>query len=386
MAQDLQKLDFGLSECRRVLMQARHVAKSGSVATGGVKTPRYLLLATDDTTHGVHSGYSRLAQYIQESKLIGALRAEPDGPLERLIVRGIRSIALSDWYRLASANVEWQAWQIARSGFRGLVHYMWAERDLGFLDMLPEHARPILCATFHACPDSLPEIISNSKRLQKLAAVILMSNVQREFFQLHGVPSDRIHVIHHGVDCSFFQPSSKPKTGPFTVLSVGSYRRNFPLLSDVHRMLAATPGIRIKVVAPTVYTDTLAAIENVEFVSTLSDDELRSAYQSASCLLMTAEAATANNAVLEAMACGLPIVSERVGGIPEYTDVNCAMLCTPGSAETLTRSIMMLYEKPQLLAAMSARARERAKRLDWPLVAQRTVDVYEKVLSKRAPE
>jgi glycosyltransferase involved in cell wall biosynthesis len=365
-------------------MQLDMVRSQGASRIGGVKTPRYLLLATNDTTHGAHSGYSRLAQYVHESKLITALRAEPNGLLERLIVRGLRSFALANWYRLASANVEWQAWQIARSGFRGLVHYMWAERDLGFLDMLPERARPMLCATFHQCPDGFPEIISSSKRLQKLAAVILMSDVQREFFQLRGVPSDRIHVIHHGVDCTFFKPSLKPITGPFTVLSVGSYRRNFPLLCDVHRMLTRVPGIRIKVVAPTAYADKFKAIENVEFVPRLSDEELRSAYQSASCLLMTTEAATANNAVLEAMACGLPIVGERVGGIPEYTDANCAVLCTPGSAEALTRSIVMLYEKPWLLADMSARARERARQLDWPLVAQRTVDVYEKVLSKRA--
>ena len=343
---------------------------------------RYLLLATDETTHGGHSGYSRLAQYVQRSKLIGALRAPPNGPFERLIGRGIRSIAIVNWYHLESAVVEWRAWQILRSGFNGLLHYMWADRDLGFLDLLPERARPTICATFHACPDDLPAIISKSKRLRKLAAIILMSEVQREFFQSRGVPPERIHVIRHGVDCSFFIPPSRPKTGPFTVLSVGSYRRNFPLLRDVCMLLLASPAIKVKVVAPRVYSATFADMANVEFISGLSDDELRGAYQSASCLLMAVEAATANNAVLEAMACGLPIVSERVGGVPEYTDLDCAILCPPGSAQTLARSIIFLHEKPDLLLRMGAQARARAMHLDWPLVAQRTVDVYEKALSR----
>jgi glycosyltransferase involved in cell wall biosynthesis len=315
---------------------------------------------------------------------ISAGRCEPSNPGERLKVGIVRRIAQSRWYRTASMHVEWRAWQAARSGFVELTHMMWADRDWGFLDLLPGSGRSALCATFHAYPDILPEVISSSSRLRNLAAVILMSDVQREFFQSRGVPSDRIHVVHHGVDCRFFNPYSKPKTGLFTVLSVGNYRRNFPLLRDVCAMLSVFPGIRIKVVAPTAQSSTFAGMNNVELVSGLSDDELRSTYRSASCLLMTAEAATANNAVLEAMACGLPIVSEDVGGIAEYTGANAAMLCRPSSAKALTQSIIALYEKSDLMSDMGAWARERAEQLDWPLVAQRTVDVYEKVLAGRA--
>jgi glycosyltransferase involved in cell wall biosynthesis len=151
-------------------------------------------------------------------------------------------------------------------------------------------------------------------------------------------------------------------------------------------MLECYTDIRIKVVAPKSSTEILHGLKNVDVVSGLSDGDLLAAYREASCFLMTLEAATANNAILEAMACGLPIVSEKVGGIAEYTDAGCAMLCEPGSAEALTEAVLTLYKRPELIARMRALARHRAMELDWSLVAERTVRLYETIMegSRRA--
>jgi len=369
----------GRSEQSVTEIEDRTASETRNIPTCEVQ-PRYLLLAADDNTHGPHSGYTHLASYIQRSILITAQRTEPRQFLERLIVRALNSLALARWYRLGSLNVEWRAWRFLRSGFNGLVHFMWAERDWGFLD----HFSPgtALCATFHCCPDTLTEVIQDTSRLQNLAAVILMSEIQRPFFESHGVPPERIHVIHHGVDCYYFSPGSSPRLHPFTVLSVGNTRRNFSLLRAVCALLEPYRDIRIKVVAPKARSELFQHMKNVKVVSNLSDDELRSSYRESSCLLMTAEAATANNAILEAMACGLPIVSENVGGIPEYTGFRCAKLCEPGCAKALTDSIMTLYKEPNMVAHMGLLARKRAEELDWQLVAERMVRLYESVLAE----
>jgi glycosyltransferase involved in cell wall biosynthesis len=280
-------------------------------------------------------------------------------------------------------RVELRAWREIRSGFAGLVHFMWAERDWGFLDLLPGSNRLALCATFHSCPDTLQEIVSNPSRLQKLSAIILMSEIQRPFFLSHGVSADRIHVIRHGIDCSHFSTASPREEGPFTVLTVGEYRRNFPLLREVCLRLASHRDIRIKVVGARTRKALFEGMANVEFLSELCGDELLSLYQNASCLLMTLESATANNAILEAMACGLPIVSEDVGGVREYTGSECAILCKPGSAGALTEAVVELHESRGLRSRMSALARRRAELLNWPLVARQTAEVYEKVLAER---
>src|SRR5262249_3908077 len=156
---------------------------------------------------------------IPQSMLIAAQRREPRTSLERAIVRALSNIAVSRWYRITSLNVEARAWWKVRNGFRGLVHFLWAERDWGFLDRFPVKARPPLCATFHSCPDTLPEVVRNTKRLRKLDAIILMSEVQRPFFERSGVPRERIHVIRHGVDCQRFRPAWDRQSQTFTILS-----------------------------------------------------------------------------------------------------------------------------------------------------------------------
>jgi glycosyltransferase involved in cell wall biosynthesis len=344
---------------------------------------RYLLLATEDGGQGEHSGYTRLTEYINQSLLVAARRTNRPAFVERAMMGILARFATSSWYGFGSVKIETRAWWASQTGFKGLVHYLWAERDLGFLDRVPAMSMAPLCATFHSCPDTLPEVLRDTRRLRYLAAVILMSEVQRPFFEACGVTSERIHIIHHGIDCRYFSPKSSPRSRGFTVLSVGSYRRNFRLLRKVCAMLEPYVDIRIKVIAPKYNAAAFEDAKNVTVVSNISDGDLLASYQEASCLLMTLDAATANNAVLEAMACGVPIVSENVGGIAEYTGPRCALLCKAGSADVLTQSILALYNNPSMIACLGSRARERAKELDWPVVAERTVRLYEKVLTER---
>jgi glycosyltransferase involved in cell wall biosynthesis len=99
-------------------------------------------------------------------------------------------------------------------------------------------------------------------------------------------------------------------------------------------------------------------------------------YRAASCLLHTAENATANNALLEAMACGIPIIAETVGGIPEYVNSHCATLTAPGDESALAAAIRSLASSPAKQASMSIAARSRAEELDWKTVATQMMTLY----------
>jgi glycosyltransferase involved in cell wall biosynthesis len=266
------------------------------------------------------------------------------------------------------------------NGYRGLSHLIWADRDWGVLHLAASWFGTPVCATFHSCADELPSLLNHPSQLRRLHGIILMSGDQRPYFLAQGVDPERLHVVHHGVDCGFFRPpASRHVDGPFKVLFVGNYRRNFERLKDICLRLAATPDIRIKIVAPQSRSGLFAGMANVDFVSGLSDVELRDAYRDASCLLLTLDGASANNALLEAMASGLPIVAEDVGGIREYTGGDCGTLCPAGPAEALVASILDLRAQPAVATIMGVRARLRAVDLDWPLVAKRTMSVYEQV-------
>lgn len=334
-----------------------------------------LLLSSIHSSHARRSGYQVLAGYLPEAELLQSTRKDPVSFPALLAARVARRFSLSRWYLGSSASLEWKAFRRIRSGFRGIVHSMWADHDLGFLDLAVDRSRQKLCGTFHSCDDTLRASIRSVKRLRHFDAVILMSTTQSQFFQDAGVSPDRVHVVLHGVDTSYFSPApARPRR--FVVLSVGGHRRNFTLLQTICRDMEGDGDVSFEVVVPVSLAHLFTGRPNVSVYSNLDDERLLERYRAASCFLHTVEDATANNALLEAMACGLPIVTERIGGIPEYVSDDCAILADAGDVRGLASAIRRLVASPGERAAKSDAARSRAEDLAWANVAEKMRRIY----------
>ncbi len=340
-----------------------------------------LLLSTVNSTLAQRSGYQVLADYLSEAEFVHAARKDPQSMVPWFFARVSAQVALTRYYLGGSAALEWKAWRRVRCGFRGVVHMMWADHDLGYLDLILRNDATPLCGTFHLCSDTIAQTIRYPGRLRRLAAIILMSESQRQFFLSVGVEPSRIHVVLHGVDADYFTPPSDKPVYPVTVLSVGNTRRNFPLLAQVCKAFHGDSSIRFQIVASPDRRNLFAGIPNVEFLCGLRDPELLSCYQQASLLLQTLENSTANNVVLEAMACGLPVVAERVGGISEYVSRENAILTEPNDVDTLVRAIRKLAESRQAREQMGQAARQRAEQLHWKNVANWTREVYKQAIT-----
>lgn len=334
-----------------------------------------LMLSSVYASHARRSGYGLLSEYISGAELITGPRADPARGLPLFGARVARRFSFSRWYLGGCASMEWKAWQRLRRGFAGVIHSMWADHDLGYLDLMPAARRQAFVGTFHNCLDTFPLTIRYPSRLKRFAAIVLMSETQRSYFLKEGVNSDKVHVILHGVDTSYFTPGNKTSDHPFVVLSVGGYRRNFGLLAKICAAMRDT-SVQFSIVAPEAFRATFSDFSHVRFESGITDEQLLREYQSASCLLHVAENATANNVLLEAMSCGMPIVCERLGGIPEYVNGDCADLSAPGDAEGLISAIQRLRRQTDLQQRRSSAARLRAEELDWSKVASKTTELY----------
>jgi len=337
-----------------------------------------LLLSTLHRNHAANSGYQVLAAHFPGARYLHTIRADPPGGLPLLGARLARQVSFSRWYLGGCALLELEAWRNLRAGFSGIVHSMWCDHDLGFLDLLLDRRRHRLVGTFHNCSDTFVHTIRFPRRLRGFAAIILMSETQRPYFLDAGVWPERIHVVPHGVDTSYFTPGS-PAREPFTVLAAGGYRRNFPLLREVCLRLMGDPGIRFEIVAPPAFGKLFEDLPNARFRSSLDDAAYLEALRTCSCLLQTVENATANNVILEAMACGQPVIAERIGGIPEYVDSNCAILTAPGDADGLAAALQELRASPTRRDLLATGARKQAEALDWENIAAQMRKIYERL-------
>jgi glycosyltransferase involved in cell wall biosynthesis len=82
--------------------------------------------------------------------------------------------------------------------------------------------------------------------------------------------------------------------------------------------------------------------------------------------------------VLEAMACGTPVVASRASSLPEVVG-DAGMQVDPDDPERLASALELLALNPEMRADFRARGLERVKLFSWDAAAKVMLDVYHKV-------
>jgi glycosyltransferase involved in cell wall biosynthesis len=133
---------------------------------------------------------------------------------------------------------------------------------------------------------------------------------------------------------------------------------------------------------------TLGIAADVTFAGEVPHAETPSWLRSADVFALSSEFDNSPNAALEAMACGLPIVTTDVGGMREFVteQVNGAVV-PPGDAGSLARAIERYLTAPDEAAACGARNRARVlAEFSWRTSTLRLLDVYHRVIAARRAE
>ena len=262
---------------------------------------------------------------------------------------------------------------------RSLYHVLYGDTDVWLMNYLKKIGDHRVVATFH---DSVPilEWLRIDKIASRLDAVILLSSVHVPYFRRF-LPPERIFLVPHGVDTEFFCPAG-PLTREPICLTVGSKLRDFKTFAGaIDRVLSVNPKVRFIAVGARRTDPNVPSLvhSHVEFVDGITDQQLLSLYRSARMGVFPLLDATANNALLEAMACGLPVVVTDVGGIRDYAGVGIGRLCKLGDPEDLAASILDLLEDKIEIPSRGAASRKQAEKFSFPLVAQQMRRAYESV-------
>lgn len=213
--------------------------------------------------------------------------------------------------------------------------------------------------------------------------VLLTSESQRPFVERH-VPPDRVRTILHGVVCDYFAPPERRvrTDDRFRMFLLGNTERDHEFAARVAAKLPADKfEWRIRTMSPD--KSFYAGIPCVNLLPRLSDAEMLDEYRQADVLAMPMLDSAANNVVLESMACGTPVMVNRVGGIPEYVDPACNFLMDDNrDADAWADKLLWLESHRDAAERMRPATRAWAEKFAWPAIAEDYRAAYRDVLER----
>jgi glycosyltransferase involved in cell wall biosynthesis len=113
----------------------------------------------------------------------------------------------------------------------------------------------------------------------------------------------------------------------------------------------------------------------VTFTGYVPDADLVHLYQAASCLVLPSRDEGFGLPVVEAMACGTPVVASRAGSLPELVG-DAGLLVAPERVDDLARALSRLVSQPALRATLRERGLQRAAQLSWEQAADDLLAVF----------
>ena len=227
-------------------------------------------------------------------------------------------------------------------------------------------------SSFHKPRSILKKIFELNPSIKKIDGAIALGTNQKEFL-IDNLPSAKVKLIHHGVDINFFKPSQiAENVKRKSILYVGQHLRDFELLNEVIDVVKNIE-IDINIVIHPSYLQFLRNKKYLNIFTGISDSKLRSLYRDSICLFLPFKDVTACNSLLEALACGTPIVTNEIGDNSDYLDNRCAIFAN--DRDSLIDSIMYIINTDQC-KKMRLEARKKALEFDFRLISKKIQNFY----------
>ena len=222
---------------------------------------------------------------------------------------------------------------------------------------------------------------------KKSKAVIANSNGLREL-ALQSAPKQQIEIIPNGVDTNEFCPPIRKNNNTFNVLCVSRLieRKGIHFLLDAwKKFIEKNQNSKLFIVGEgnmenelRTQAEKLKINSSVEFTGRLEHEKTVEMYKNADIFVLPSMNEGMSNTILEAMACGLPIVSTGVGGSDELFSDN-AIIVPEQNSETITKALFKLAEDDKLREKMGAVSRANAEKMSWKSVAISYYECYKKM-------
>ena len=189
-----------------------------------------------------------------------------------------------------------------------------------------------------------------------------------ELEEVLGVPREKLRVTPNAVD-EVFSPDGVRADGDY-LLAVGTLEPRKNLARTIEA--AARLGLELRVVGARGWGGVEAGGGHVRLLGEISDEELAQQYRGALCVAYPSLYEGFGIPVLEAMACGAPVVTSA-GGATEEVSGGAAVLVDPRDIAAITDGVEAAIGRRDELRTLGL---ERARAYSWDETARLTVDAY----------
>jgi glycosyltransferase involved in cell wall biosynthesis len=207
-----------------------------------------------------------------------------------------------------------------------------------------------------------------------------------------GIAPERVTVLRNGVDLEFFRPLPREDARR----RFGMTRRTLGSVGHLiarkghHHAIAALPRLEntdLVIAGEGEERSNLQSLaaklgvqERVRFLGAVDQETLRSLYCGIDALVLASSREGWANVLLEAMACGTPVIASAVWGTPEVVGSPAAGVLMPSlDADGMARAAERLFANPPDRAA----TRIYAEQFDWEPTTQGQLDLFRAILARR---
>jgi glycosyltransferase involved in cell wall biosynthesis len=234
-----------------------------------------------------------------------------------------------------------------------------------------------------------------AQAIAEASAVVAVSRRLADEAVAMGAAADRVHVLHNGVDLARFQPESRAAARA----RLGMPQEQKVVLFVGNLVPVKAPGLLLEAFAQTragtaqvlvllgsgpmqkglqALAARLCVAGRVRFAGTVPHGDVPAWINAADLLCLPSWSEGCPNVVLEALACGTPVVASRVGAVPELLDDACGIIVEPGGRAELAAAIESALGRDWDRASL----RRRVEGMSWADNARRLHAILSGVVAR----
>jgi glycosyltransferase involved in cell wall biosynthesis len=282
-----------------------------------------------------------------------------------------------------------------------------------FMTLAPQTSfarNKIVVSFFHGRYGDVPETDRQwdflMSRLDDIDAIVVPNGLMTARCRQAGVPAEKVFTIPIGVDCRVFSPARDGERTavrrrldiPEDAFVVGSFQKDGvgwgeglapklikgpDVLVEALKTLAERRDVFCLLSGPARgYVKNNLERHGIPFRHVLLEDQRQVAdlYRALDAYVVTSREEGGPKAIVEALACGVPLVSTRVGVAPDLLeDGETALLADIGDDDCVAAALDSIASDRHLAGTLRRRGPEVAARCDWTRIARACAEVYNRI-------